>query len=40
MAPGEEVTVHVEAEGWVQVTRVRDGQKGLVPASYIGPAPA
>ncbi len=40
MAPGEEVTVHVEVEGWVQVTRARDGQKGLVPASYIGPAPA
>lgn len=36
MAPGEEVTVHVEVEGWVQVTRARGGHKGLVPASYIG----
>ena len=40
MAVGEEVTVHVEVEGWVQITRDRDGQKGLVPATYIGPAPA
>lgn len=32
---GDEVTVHVEIEGWVQVTRARDGQKGLVPASYV-----
>ena len=38
VALGEEVTVHVEVEGWVQVTRARDGRKGLVPASYIGAA--
>jgi hypothetical protein len=35
VAAGDEVTVHVEIEGWVQVTRARDGQKGLVPASYL-----
>ncbi|KAK9919131.1 hypothetical protein WJX75_009619 [Coccomyxa subellipsoidea] len=35
VVPGDEVTVHVEIEGWVQVTRARDGQKGLVPASYL-----
>ena len=35
VAAGDEVTVHVEIEGWVQVTRSRDGQKGLVPASYL-----
>ncbi|CAL8471398.1 g10940 [Coccomyxa elongata] len=38
VVPGEEVTVHVEIEGWVQVTRARDGQKGLVPASYLNTA--
>ncbi len=39
VAVGEEVTVHAEVEGWLQVTRARDGRKGLVPASYIGGAP-
>lgn len=38
VVPGDEVTVHVEIEGWVQVTRARDGQKGLVPASYLNTA--
>ena len=33
--PGDEVTVQVEVEGWVQITRDKDGQKGLVPASYL-----
>lgn len=33
--PGDEVTVQVEVEGWVQITRERDGKKGLVPASYL-----
>jgi hypothetical protein len=38
VAPGEEVTVHAEVEGWLQVTRARDGVRGLVPASYVGGA--
>ena len=38
VALGEEVTVHAEVEGWVQVTRARDGVRGLVPASYVGAA--
>lgn len=33
--PGDEVTVQVEVEGWMQITRNKDGQKGLVPASYL-----
>jgi hypothetical protein len=33
--PGDEVTVQVAVEGWVQITRNNDGQKGLVPASYL-----
>ncbi len=40
VAPGEEVTVHAEVEGWLQVTRARDGVRGLVPASYVGGAGA
>ena len=35
MHPGDEVTVQVEVEGWVQIMRNKDGQKGLVPASYL-----
>ncbi|KAK9807563.1 hypothetical protein WJX72_002624 [[Myrmecia] bisecta] len=31
----DEVVVHAEVDGWYQVTRVRDGQRGLVPASYV-----
>lgn len=38
VVPGDEVTVQVEVEGWVQITRGRDGKKGLVPASYLQPA--
>ena len=38
VVPGDEVTVQVEVEGWVQVTRDRDGKKGLVPASYLQPS--
>lgn len=38
VVPGDEVTVQVEVEGWVQITRDRDGKKGLVPASYLQPA--
>jgi len=33
--PGDAVTVQVEVEGWVQITRDEDGKKGLVPASYL-----
>ena len=40
MHPGDEVTVQVEVEGWVQITRNEDGQKGLVPASYLEAAAA
>ena len=35
VSPGDAVTVQVEVEGWVQITRDKDGQKGLVPASYL-----
>lgn len=35
VVPGDEVIVHVEVEGWFQVTRVSDQSRGLVPASYV-----
>lgn len=35
VVPGDEVIVHVEVEGWFQVTRVIDQTRGLVPASYV-----
>ena len=35
VVPGDEVIVHVEVEGWFQVTRVSDQTRGLVPASYV-----
>ena len=33
--PGDEIIVHVEVEGWYQITRVVDQTRGLVPASYV-----
>lgn len=33
--PGDEIIVHVEVEGWYQITRVADQTRGLVPASYV-----
>jgi len=35
VVPGDEVIVHVEVEGWFQITRVSDQTRGLVPASYV-----
>ena len=35
VVPGDEVIVHVEVDGWFQVTRVSDQSRGLVPASYV-----
>lgn len=32
---GDEIIVHVEVEGWFQITRVADQTRGLVPASYV-----
>jgi hypothetical protein len=35
VAPGDSVVVQAEIDGWYQVTRVSDGKRGLVPASYV-----
>ncbi|KAL3136456.1 hypothetical protein ABBQ38_005712 [Trebouxia sp. C0009 RCD-2024] len=35
VSPGDEIIVHVEVEGWFQITRVADQTRGLVPASYV-----
>jgi len=35
VTPGDEIIVHVEVEGWYQITRVADQTRGLVPASYV-----
>lgn len=32
---GDEIIVHIEVEGWFQITRVADQTRGLVPASYV-----
>lgn len=32
---GDEIIVHIEVEGWFQITRVADHTRGLVPASYV-----
>ena len=32
---GDEIIVHLEVEGWFQITRVADQTRGLVPASYV-----
>lgn len=33
--PGDEIIVHVEVEGWYQITRIADQTRGLVPAAYV-----
>ena len=33
--PGDEIIVHLEVEGWFQITRFADQTRGLVPASYV-----
>lgn len=35
VAPGDRVRAETEVDGWLEVVRVRDGAKGLVPASYV-----
>lgn len=35
MSVGDEIIVHIEVEGWFQITRVADQTRGLVPASYV-----
>lgn len=35
VSPGDEIIVHLEVEGWFQITRVADQTRGLVPASYV-----
>lgn len=32
---GDDIIVHLEVEGWFQITRVADQTRGLVPASYV-----
>ena len=32
---GEQVVIKGESDGWFQVSRVSDGQTGLIPASYV-----
>ena len=32
---GDEIIVHLEVEGWFQITRVADQTRGLVPVSYV-----
>ena len=34
VAPGEIIVIQAEIDGWYQVTRVSDGARGLIPASY------
>ena len=35
VSPGDEIIVHIEVDGWYQITRVADQTRGLVPASYV-----
>jgi len=35
VAAGDGVVIQAEIDGWYQVTRVSDGRRGLVPASYV-----
>ena len=35
VTPGDSVVIQAEIDGWYQVTRVSDGRRGLVPASYV-----
>lgn len=35
VAPGDDLIVHKEADGWCTATRVADGTRGLVPSSYV-----
>ncbi len=34
VAPGEIIVIQAEIDGWYQVTRLSDGARGLIPASY------
>ena len=40
VTPGDAVVVQAEVDGWYQVTRVSDGRRGLIPASYATTNPA
>lgn len=34
VAPGDFIVIQAEIDGWYQVTRLSDGARGLIPASY------
>lgn len=34
VVPGDAIVIQAEVDGWYQVTRVSDGRRGLIPASY------
>lgn len=38
VSPGDAIVIQAEVDGWYQVTRVADGARGLIPASYASPA--
>lgn len=39
VAPGDSIVIQAEVDGWYQVLRPSDGQRGLIPASYAAAAP-